>query len=88
MWINITPCIKFLSRLIFKLKHYKMVKKIKTCKNNVKIIEIKVILTKCLENLVKNKNRHSVNMNLGQQDEKSMIKVLYLIGFKIKNAFK
>lgn len=51
-------------------------KRIETCKNKVKTIEIKVRLTKCLNNLVKNKNRHLVNVNLGHLDEKSVIRLL------------
>ena len=65
--------IHFLSRLIFNSKNYKMVKK---HKNKLKTIGIKARLTKYPKNLVKHKNRHSVNVNLGQRDKKSIIRQL------------
>ena len=41
--------------------------------------------TKCLEKLKKNKDRHLVNLKLGQQDEKSVMRQLY---FNIINITK
>lgn len=43
---------------------------------------MKVRLTKYLEDLVKNKNRHLVNVNIGHHDEKSVVRLLYLSGLK------
>lgn len=53
-----------------------MVSNPKTYKNKVKTIILKARLTKCLETLVKIKNRYSVNVNLGEQDKKYVIRLL------------
>ena len=50
---------------------------LKIHEEDVKSLKIKVSSHKCLENLLKIENRHLVNLNLGQQDEKSMLRQLY-----------
>lgn len=51
-------------------------KPLKSYKNEVRTLKTKMSLLKCLKNLIKSKNRHLVNVNLGQQDKRSMLRQL------------
>ena len=52
---------------------------LKIHEEDVKSLKIEVSSHKSLENLLKIENRHLVNLNLGQQDEKSMLRQLYYL---------
>ena len=59
---------------MFNQKQKEIIKKVsKICKNMLNTLKTRMSFTKFHENFVKNKNRHLVNVNLIQQDKRSIL---------------
>ena len=63
-------------------------KVLKIHEEGVKSLKTKVSSHKCLENLFEDKNRHLVNLNLGQQDKRSTLRQLYYFDKMTQNYYK